>query len=233
MFEEPINAFHLIFSSQEVYEIALRSIKVSGVATLMALCYGLPLGLIIGFFRFPGRVQLKSFFNAMLGVPTVALGLLLYLMLVPKGPLGSLGLLYTENGISLGQSLLVAPIIVSFIANSIEAVEKDIRELAYTLGASNLQASLSLIREASNGVVLSTIAAFNRAISELGIAIMIGGNIFVRDGAYNTRVLTTAMQMYVSRGETDIALALGLILIGIVFTISSISNYIHGKLAGD
>lgn len=221
-----------IITSEEVLEIALRSIKVSGIATLLALGYSIPVAMAIGFFRFPGRDYLKSFFNAMIGVPTVVLGLVLYLMLAPNGIIGRLGLLYTEMGISIGQSLLISPIIVSFVSNSIEAVEKEIRELALTLGATDFQASIAMIKEASSGVLLSAIAAFNRAIAELGIALMIGGNIFVR-GGQNTRVLTTAMQMYVSRGEIEIAIALGLILMAIVFIISYLSNTVHTYLRGE
>jgi tungstate transport system permease protein len=216
--------------SDEVLDIAVRSVKVSGVATLLSISYSIPIALAIGFLRFPGRNYIKSFFNAMIGIPTVVLGLLLYLMLVPDGILGRLGLLYTEYGISVGQSLLISPIIVSFVTNSIESVERDVKELALTLGASDFQASIAMMREALSGIVLSAVASFNRAIAELGIALMIGGNIFVSDGAYNTRVLTTAMQMYVARGEVELAISLGIVLMLIVFIVSLVSNTLQSRL---
>jgi len=213
----------------EVADIALRSVKVSGIAALMAAIIGIPVGVLLGISTFRGRDLLRSFFNGMLGIPTVVMGLILYLFLAPAGPLGSLKLLYTEMGISFGQMLLVLPIVVSFTANSIEGVEREIRELALTLGASRVEATLKVISEASAGVMLSVIAAFNRAIAELGIALMVGGNIFVREGALNTRVLTTSIQMYVARGDIDIAIALGIILLAIVFTITAISNFLQSR----
>jgi tungstate transport system permease protein len=224
-------AVQLILSgNSDVVEIALRSIRVSGIATLLALLWSLPLGVVIGMLDFPGKSIVKGLFNTLLGIPTVVLGLILYLMLAPTGPLGFLGLIYTEMGISFGQSILITPIIVSFVASSIELVEKEIRELALTLGASEIEASIAIVREAAGGVLLALIAAFNRAIAELGIAIIIGGNIFVRDSGLNTRVLTTAIQMYTSRGEIDLAIALGIILISIVFVVSFLSNLIQNRV---
>ena len=211
----------------EVADIALRSVKVSGIATLLAAVVGIPVGVLLGISTFRGKSFLRAFFNGMLGIPTVVMGLVLYLLLAPAGPLGSLRLLYTEMGISFGQMLLVLPIVISFTASSIESVEKEIRELALTLGASKVEATLKVIGEASAGVLLSVIAAFNRAIAELGIALMVGGNIFVREGALNTRVLTTSIQMYVARGDIDMAIALGIILMGIVFVITILSNLLQ------
>ena len=175
---------------------------------------------------------MKGFFNALLGIPTVVLGLILYLMLAPTGPLGFLGLIYTEIGISIGQAILITPIIISFTASSVELVEREIRELALTLGANNIESSIAVIREAAGGILLAFIAAFNRAVAELGIAMIIGGNIFVRDSVLNTRVLTTAIQMYTTRGDIDMAIALGIILLSIVFAVSLISNLLQRKLVG-
>ena len=213
-----------LLTNPAVLDITLRSIRVSGVATILALVVGLPIAAALALLNFKGKEIIKSIFNALLGIPTVVLGLVLYILIAPNGVLGCLGLLYTELGISVGQMLLILPIIVSFVVNSIERVEREIRDLAYTLGATEFQTSLALLREAYSGVVLATIAAFNRAIAELGIALMIGGNVFVSGGRYNTRVLTTAMQMYVARGEIEVAIALGIILIAIVFSISLLSN---------
>ncbi len=207
-----------------VLEITLRSLKVSGIAAILASIVGIPIGLSLVFFNFAGKELIKSVFNALLGIPTVVLGLFLYLLLAPKGPLGFLNLLYTEMGISFGQMLLILPIVVSFTASSVEQVSKDVYELALTLGASRSEAMVKVLSEAVPGILLASIAAFNRAIAELGVALMIGGNVFVYGGFANTRVLTTAIQMHVARGEVDIALTLGLILLSIVFVISLTMN---------
>jgi len=148
-------------------------------------------------------------------------------MLVPVGPLGSLGLLYTEMGISVGQALLITPIIMSIVVNSLESIESEVRELALTLGADEIRASFQVVRESVGGIVLAIIAAFNRAIAELGIALMIGGNIYVKGGTYNTRVLTTAIQMYTVRAEISVAIALGIILMGIVLAVNLLSNLVR------
>jgi len=223
-------AFHLILAGDPVViDISLRSIKVSGVATIIACLWGLPLGVIISMHNFKGKKVIKGFFNALLGIPTVVLGLVLYLFLVPSGPFGFLGLMYTELGISLGQSILVAPIVVSFTASAIEMVDKEIRELAFTLGAGRLQATTAVMREAFAGVLLAIMASFNRAVAELGIAIIIGGNIFVQSGALNTRILTTAIQMYTARGDIVMSIALGIILLLVIFTLNALSNLIQWR----
>jgi len=210
-------------------EIVLRSLKVSGLATILASIIGIPIGIFISLAHFKGKELVKSIFNAFLGIPTVVMGLILYLLLAPKGPLGFLGLLYTEMGIAFGQMLLVLPIVVSITATSIEQVSNEVYEVALTLGASKTQAMCKILEEAIPGIFLASIAAFNRAIAELGIALMIGGNIFVYEGLANTRVLTTAIQMHVARGEIDIAIILGIMLLGIVFVVTTIMNMVKAR----
>ena len=227
-----LEAFKLIISGDpELYDIILRSIKVSGLATLYAGLIGIPIGVILGLSDFKGKEVIKSIFNGLMGIPTVVLGLILYLFLAPAGPLGFLNLLYTTTGISLGQMILILPIVVSITVNSIESIEEDVRYLALTLGADETQMMMKVIEEASPGILLSLMAAFNRAIAELGVALMIGGNIFIKGGEMNTRVLTTAIQMYVTRGEISIAIALGIILLSLVYLISILVNYIQRRWA--
>jgi tungstate transport system permease protein len=218
-------ALHLIITGDSlVMSIALRSIYVSGIATIISSVWSIPIGVYLGMHKFKGIRFVRGLFNSLIGIPTVVLGLILYLLLVPAGPFGFLNLIYTPLGISIGQALLITPIIVSFTASSIEAVEKDVRELAITLGAGRLESIITVLKEGINGVVLSVVSGFNRAIAELGLAMMIGGNILVSGSALNTRVLTTSIQMYTVRGELDIAIALGIILLIIVFSISMILN---------
>jgi len=225
-------AFHLIITGDpELYDILFRSIKVSGLATLYAGLIGVPIGTILGLSDFKGKDIIKSIFNGLMGIPTVVLGLILYLFLAPAGPFGFLNLLYTTTGISLGQMILILPIVVSITVNSIESIEEDVRYLALTLGADETQMMIKIIEEASPGIFLSLMMAFNRAIAELGVALMIGGNIFIKGGEMNTRVLTTAIQMYVTRGEISMAIALGIILLSLVYLISIMVNYIQRRWA--
>jgi tungstate transport system permease protein len=185
----------------------------------MASITGIPLGTVIGLKTFPGRRLIKTIFSTLIGMPTVALGLILYLFLSKSGPLGSLQLLYTIQGISLGQALLILPIIVSFTTSAIEAQDARLRDLARTLGASELDIVLTVLHESSNGIILALVAAFNRAFAELGLAMMLGANI-----RYLTRVLTTTIALQSVMGEITLSIALSIILIGVVFTLNGLVN---------
>ena len=221
-------AVELILSGDpSVLDATLRSLYVSGAATVLASILGLPIGMMIGSREFPGRRLLRGLFNALLGIPTVGLGLILYLILSRSGPLGALRMLYTPSAMILGQALLVLPILVSFTANAVENVEREIKDLSKTLGASELQASLTVFREALPSVSLAVIAGFNRALAELGVALMLGGNI-----AGLTRVLTTTIAMEATRGNIELSIALTIILLSIVFVLSSAANVLKEKLEG-
>ncbi|MFW9798951.1 MAG: ABC transporter permease [Candidatus Thorarchaeota archaeon] len=180
----------------------MRSLFVSGIAALLATAVGLPIGVLLGMQRFKGRSFLKGLFNGMMALPTVALGLVLYLVFSSAGPLGILHLLYTPYVIIIGQAILVLPVMVSITTETIENVDPAIGELALTLGADRSAAAASTIRESFGGILLAVSASFSRAISELGVALMLGGNI-----AGLTRVLTTSIALDTTRGE--IALGLG------------------------
>jgi tungstate transport system permease protein len=208
----------------EILEISLRAILVSGTATILAALWSLPLGIFLGLKEFNARSIVKGFFNAMLGFPTVSLGLILYLLFSRSGPLGFLHLLYTPSAIILGQAILITPITVSFVTSTIESVDPDIRDLAKTLGASETQASIKVLRESMNGVFLAIIASFNRAIAELGVALMLGGNI---RGV--TRVLTTSIALETTRGELVLGMTLTGILLSIVFALNMVINFIQRK----
>ena len=213
-------ALELILSGNpEVLEITLRSLYVSGAATLLAASWSIPVGLLVSLKEFRGKRILKGVFNALLGVPTVGLGLILYLLLSKSGPLGVLHLLYTPGAIILGQAILITPIMVSFSVSAIEGVGMEIRDLARTLGASESEVSFTVLREALQGVLLAVIASFNRAIAELGIALMLGGNI-----AGLTRVLTTSIALETARGNFELSIALTIVLLLIVFTLNFAVN---------
>lgn len=220
-----IKALELIISGNPaVIEITLRSVLVSGSAILLSTLWGIPIATILGLRRFPGKFVLKGIFNALLGIPTVTLGLVLYLFLSKSGPLGFLSILYDPLGIIVGQAILVTPVIVSFIANAIESVDPEIKDLAKTLGASEFEASMAVLKESLSGVVLAITASFNRAIAELGVALMVGGNISGR-----TSVLTTTIALETNKGNIALGIALAIILLLIVSTISLSINLIQRR----
>ncbi|TET24289.1 MAG: ABC transporter permease subunit [Candidatus Bathyarchaeum sp.] len=218
-----IQAFNLLFSlDPTVYTIVFRSLYVSGLATAMATLWSLPIAVILGMKNFRGKRFIKASFNAFLGMPTVVLGLLLFLLLKRSGPFGMLELLFTPLAISIGQAILMTPIIVSFTTSAIESVDMEIRELARTLGSTEIQASTAILREAAGGVTLAVIAGFNRGFAELGVATMIGGNVHGR-----TRLLTTAIALEINRADIAFSIALGVILVSIVYAMSLILNYLR------
>lgn len=215
-----LKALELIFSGNpSVYEITLRSLYVSGAAALIAILWGLPIALLLGIKNFPGKFLIKGVLSTLIGIPTVGLGLILYLIFSKGGPLGFLSLVYTPTAIIIGEAILVTPIVVSFTTTAIEAVDREITNLAKTLGASESQASIAVLKEALNGVFLAGIASFNRAIAELGVAMLVGGGI-----VGFTDVLTTEIERETSRGNLEIAIALGIILLTLVFGINLAVN---------
>ncbi len=221
-----LKALQLILSGDPaVLEVTVRSVLISGSATILSVLWGLPIAATLGLRKFPGRFVVKGIFNSLLGVPTVALGLLLFLIFSKSGALGFLRLLYTPSIMIVGQAILITPIVVSFISNAIESVDPEIKDLAKTLGASETEASVAVMKESLNGVALAIAASFNRAIAELGVALMIGGNI-----AGVTSVLTTVIALETQRQPTpELPIAWTIILLTIVFTVNITINFIQRR----
>ena len=211
----------IVTGDPELVEITLRTLQISFFAIVLASLIGIPIGVVIGMKEFRGKKLVKMIFNTLIGIPTVSLGLLLFLLWVKNGPFGYLGLLYTVQGISLGEALLVIPIIVSFTTSAVESTDVRLRDLAHTLGASEVDTSITIVREALEPIVLALVAAFNRAFAELGIAMMIGGNI---EGF--TRVLTTAISLQTNLGDIPLCIALSIILMLVVFALTVITRNI-------
>jgi tungstate transport system permease protein len=218
-------AFQLIFSGDpRLVDVTLRSLFVSGAATLIAATWGILIAMLLGTKAFRGKFLIRSIFNTLLGIPTVGLGLILFLFFSRSAPLGFLGLLYTPAAIIIGEAILITPIIVSLATSAVESVDPEIANQAKTLGASEAQASLTMLKEAIGGILLAGIASFNRAIAELGVAQMVGGNI-----TGLTEVLTTTISTETQRGNIALAVALAIILLTIVFGITITVNVIHRR----
>jgi len=198
----------------EIVDITLRSIWISGSATLLASSWSILFAYYLS--KNPSVAKfIVSVLEGLVGIPTVLIGLLLYMLLSSRGPLGMLRLLYTPYSIIIGQAILVTPLITSICYRVLSRSWSDYGELALTLGASEKQAIHLVLRESLPGIIAAIVMGFSRASGELGIALMVGGNI----RGY-TRVLTTAIALEVSRGEFETALVLGSVLVVIVVTIS-------------
>jgi len=197
-------------------EIVGLSLRVSLTATTVAGLLGLPLGALIALGRFPGRGLVQVVVNALMGLPSVVLGLLVYLALSRAGPLGTLGLLYTPTAMILAQSLLIAPIVAALSAAQIESLAAEYDELLRSLGAGRGRAALTLLWEGRFALATALLAAFGRAIGEIASVMIVGGNI-----DHVTRTMTTAIALETARGNLALALALGFVLVGIVVLVNA------------
>ena len=199
----------------ELAEIIWVSLKVSGLSVIIAGALALPTAVALLVYRFPGRRGLIVVNQTLMAAPTVVIGLLLYLLLSRSGPLGSLGLLYTPAAIVVGQAVLVLPIITGFSYSALQQVDSRARLTAVRLGASQMQAGWLVIREARLALVMAVLAAFARAISEIGIAMMLGGNI-----RHATRTMTTAIALESHKGDFTASIILGCVLLAITLGIN-------------
>ncbi len=199
----------------ETYQIIFLSIYASGMATLLAALIGIPLGAYIAIKKFRGREFVRNFTYTMMGLPSVVAGLIIFLILSRSGPLGFMGLLYTPFAIILAQFLLALPVIMGISISAVAGVPNGIRDAAFSLGADNWQCTEAVLKESKMGLVTAIITGFSTCISEVGAAMMVGGNI-----KWETRVLSTATVLEAEMGEIGRALALGLILLIIVFIIN-------------
>ncbi len=218
-------AIELIISlDPEVMEIAGRSLGISVASTILASLIALPLGSLIHFHHFPGRRVLINLIQTLFSIPTVAIGLFVFVLFSRAGPLGGLDLLFTPVVMVLGQMILITPILLGLAISALSGVDKAILDTARSLGAGSLQTAVMVLREARFAVIAAVIMGFGRAISEVGIALMVGGNI-----RGFTRVITTAISLETSRGDIELSIALGIILIFIALVINIALNRIQQR----
>jgi tungstate transport system permease protein len=209
-------AGRLLFGGNpEVWEIIFLSLRVSLIATTIALFLGLPAGATLALARFPGRSMAVGAIYAGMGLPPIVAGLLVSLLLWRNGPFGATGFLYTPTAMILAQALIATPIVAGLTLAAVSALDPRYRLQLLALGAGRLQTVWWLLREARLPLIAAVIAGFGAVISEVGAAMMVGGNI-----AGETRVLTTAAVLEASRGEFAIAVALGLILLTVAFAVN-------------
>ena len=211
-----IEAARLLASGDpEVWGITWLSLRVSLAATLISLIGGVPLGAWLALSRFPGRRFLLALVNTGMGLPPVVAGLVITILLWRSGPLGELRLLYTPAAIVIAQVVLATPIVTGLSAAAIQQLNPKVRLQILALGATRRQYLWLLAREARLPLLAAVMAGFGAVISEVGAAMMVGGNI-----PGQTRVLTTAMVLETSRGRFDLALSLGLVLLGLVYLVN-------------
>ena len=220
-----VKAIELIVSfDPEVMQIAGRSLQIAVTSATLASLLCIPLGSLIHFNNFRGKRFLISLIQTFYSIPTVVIGLFVFVLFSRAGPLGGLEILFTPTAIIIGQMILITPILLGLTISALKGVERAILDTARSLGASGFQMAVLVVREARFAVVAAIIMAFGRAISEVGISLMVGGNI-----RGFTRVITTAISLETSKGDIELALALGIILVSIALVINLLLNRIQQR----
>ena len=220
-----IIAIKLIVSlDPEVMEIAGRSLGISVTSCLLASVMCIPLAGLIHFHNFPGKRMVITIIQTFFSLPTVCIGLFVFVLFSRAGPLGGTNLLFTPMVMVLGQMILITPILLGLTISALSGVDKAILDTAISLGASGFQVAGVVLREARYAVLAAIIMGFGRAISEVGLALMVGGNI-----RGFTRVITTAISLETSKGELELSLALGIILLFIALVINTLLNRIQQR----
>lgn len=211
-------SFELVFTlNSDLFEILSLSLKVSCFSLFFSCLLGLPLGTFLAIKNFWGRDVILIFFNTMMGLPPVVVGLIVYLLISRSGPFGWLGILYTPTAMIIAQMILIIPIIVSLTAQTIEDIHQEYKSLFYSLVVPSHKAIIAYLFDARYLILTVMLAGFGRAISEVGAVIIVGGNI-----DHLTRVMTTTIALETSKGNLSLALALGIILLSIAL----ITNFI-------
>ena len=209
-------AVKLILSGdRELLSICLTSLRFSASSILIASALGIPLGFLLKLKSFPGRKLTLVIINSMMALPTVVVGLLIYSFVCRAGPLGPWGMLFTPAAVILGQVVLVLPIVTSMVFGSISHMDPRLPETLSALGAHGVQFTAMLISEMKGPILSAVLAGFGRAIGEVGVSMMLGGNI-----RWFTRTITTTISLQTSKGEFEMGLALGIILMIIAFTLN-------------
>lgn len=220
-----IGAAGLLFSGDEATLSAVAgTIKTSTLSILLSTLIGLPVGFTLGGLAFPGRNQLRMIFDTLLALPTVVVGLIVYGLISTRGPLGFTGLLYTIPGMAAAQTVLILPLIISLTASAVESLDVRVRQTLFTLGATRRQIFLASLAEARFAVLMALVTAYGRAISEVGVSMIIGGNI-----KWHTRTITTAIALETGKGEFAMGIALGLVLLSIVFLVNAALSFLRRR----
>ncbi len=220
-----VSAILLVFSlDPEMVAIIGVSLKVSLCSTLVAGLMGVPLGFAIAFGEFSGKRMVITVLNTLLALPTVVIGLFVYAFISRRGVLGLFDLLYTQKAIIIGQIILIIPVVTALTIAAISRIDERYRQTALTLGANRIQTAWVVFREARFGVLAAIIAAFGRVISEVGISMMLGGNI-----KSFTRTMTTAMALEYDKGSFTLAVALGIVLLGLSFGMNVLFHFFQGR----
>jgi tungstate transport system permease protein len=208
----------------ETVSAIITTVKVSGLSMGFSLVIGIPLGFCLGYFDFSGKKNVKTIVDTMMSLPTVLIGLLVYALLASRGPLGQFGLLFTVPGIAIGQTILALPIVMALSAIAVESMDNKLRIAVMSLGADRKQLFITSLWETRHGLAAGAMAAYGRVMTEIGISMMVGGNI-----KWHTRTITTAIALETNKGQFAMGVALGLVLLAIAFLVNLSLSFLRRR----
>ena len=210
-------AFHLIVAGDpETFSAIITTLKASSLSIMMSLLIGLPMGFLLAYTDFPGKKQIRALVDTLLALPTVVVGLFVYAFISRRGPFGEFDILFTITGIIIAQTVLILPIVVSLTATAVESLDSRLRPTLLTLGAKRRDIILTSLHEARFAVMTAAVTAYGRAISEVGVSMMIGGNI-----KWHTRTITTAIALESGKGQFAMGIALGIVLLSLALLVNA------------
>jgi tungstate transport system permease protein len=219
------NSVQLIFSGDsQVFSAVFISLQVAGTATVICTLLGVPMGFALAVGHFRGKQTVLTLLNTLMAVPTVVVGLFVYTFITRQSILGPLDLLFTRKAMVIGEVLLALPIVVALTSSAIASLDKSARETALTLGAGPIYLSAIVLWEGRLALLAAIAAAFGRLIGEVGVSMILGGNI-----AASTRNITTAIALETSKGEFSLAMALGIILLAAALGVNFLLRYLQGR----
>ena len=225
--EELIKAFSLMFTpGSELSQIVLLTLQMAAFSTVISIAIGVPLGVCIGLYRFPGKRLVMRILNTLMGLPPVLAGLVVFFILSRSGPLGTLRLLYTLPAMVTAQVVLITPIVCGLAATAIASVAPQVHETAHGMGLTRRRELLCLLFESRSQLFSIIFVAFGRSIGEVGAVMLVGGNV-----QYKTRVMTTAIMLETNMGHFEYAVALGIVLLVVSFIINSIALSLQERTA--
>jgi tungstate transport system permease protein len=205
----------LISGDNSTWSAVFATVKVSTCSMLLSVGAGIPCGFLIGYFDFKGKKHLRTILDTLLALPTVFIGLAVYAFISRQGPFGEMGLLFTLTGIAIGQTILAFPIVTAITASIVENIDQDLKLTLVSLGAGKRNIIATCLWEVRYGILTAAVTAYGRVLTEVGISIMVGGNI-----KYHTRTLTTAIALETNKGMFADGIALGVVLITIAFIVN-------------
>jgi tungstate transport system permease protein len=220
-----VTAFHLIWQGDpQTFSAIGATVTVSSYSMTASLLFGIPLGFLLGYTDFTGKRQVRLVVDTLLALPTVFIGLLVYAFISYRGPLGHIGLLFTLPGIAIGQTILALPIVVALCATVVESMDPNLRPTLISLGANRRQLLITSLWEGRHGILAAALTAYGRVMTEVGISMMVGGNI-----KWQSRTITTAIALETNKGLFGMGIALGLVLLAIAFIVNISVSFLRKR----